>query len=78
MGESVIMSDCASDGDRPETQTPTQVPGRGAAHSWSETGGHFISSKYNGERLNHCVEKSYKNFKFTLCENIYYECARCI
>ena len=32
MGESVIervMSDCASDGDRPETQTPTQVPGRG-------------------------------------------------
>ena len=39
---------------------------------------HFISSKYNWERLNHCVEKSYKNIKYTLCENICYECVRCI
>ena len=28
---------------------------------------HFISSKYNWERLNHCAEKSYKNIKYTLC-----------
>lgn len=82
MGESVtesVMSDCAGDGDRPETQTATCYrQRRGADQALPETGGHFISSKYNGERLNHCVEKSYKNIKFTLCENIYYECARCI
>lgn len=51
MGESAIesvMSDCASDGDRPETQTwPGYSQRRGAAQTWPETGGHFISSKYN-------------------------------
>ena len=49
-----------------------------AAQTLPEPGRHFISSKYNWERLNHCVEKSYKNIKYTLCENICYECVPCI
>ena len=52
MGESAIesvMSDCASDGDRPDLRPRhrLQPERRGAAQTWPETGGHFIPSKYN-------------------------------
>ena len=43
-----VMSDCASDGDRPDLRPDTGYrQRRGAAQTWPETGGHFISSKYN-------------------------------